>query len=321
MGSNINARIQHKRDTSSNWTTSNPVLLDGEIIIVDTDNGIRTKTGDGKKRYSQLPFDDEVVRNLISTKLSINQGTDNSGKILSIGIDGNIKTRTIRGSDGINFSISSSDDSVLISHDTSGVNPNTYGSVGDGNPAFGGTYTVPTFTVNSTGHIISAAAHILTIPSYSATTSQSGLMSSSDKSKLNGIDAGANKTVVDSNMSSTSTNPVQNKVVQSAIDGKVDKVSGRGLSTNDYTTIEKNKLAGIESGANKTTVDSAMSSTSTNPVQNKVVQTALGSKLDKSGGTITGQLTLGSTLILSSATYGTTLPSSGVAGQVFFKKV
>lgn len=30
---------------------------------------------------------------------------------------------------------------------------------------------------------------------------------------------------------------------------KVDKVSGKGLSTNDYTTTEKNKLAGIESGA------------------------------------------------------------------------
>ena len=26
---------------------------------------------------------------------------------------------------------------------------------------------------------------------------------------------------------------------------KVDKVSGKGLSTNDYTTTEKNKLAGI----------------------------------------------------------------------------
>ncbi len=32
---------------------------------------------------------------------------------------------------------------------------------------------------------------------------------------------------------------------------KVDKVSGKGLSTNDYTTDEKNKLAGIESGAQK----------------------------------------------------------------------
>jgi hypothetical protein len=32
---------------------------------------------------------------------------------------------------------------------------------------------------------------------------------------------------------------------------KVDKVSGKGLSTNDYTTDEKNKLSGIASGAEK----------------------------------------------------------------------
>ncbi len=46
-----------------------------------------------------------------------------------------------------------------------------------------------------------------------ATTSSSGLMSSSDKSKLDGIASGANKTVVDGSLSATSTNPVQNKVV------------------------------------------------------------------------------------------------------------
>lgn len=37
---------------------------------------------------------------------------------------------------------------------------------------------------------------------------------------------------------------------QTALDGKVDKVDGKGLSTNDYTTAEKTKLAGIEDGAN-----------------------------------------------------------------------
>ncbi len=35
------------------------------------------------------------------------------------------------------------------------------------------------------------------------------------------------------------------------LSGKVDKVTGKGLSTNDYTTAEKTKLAGIAEGANK----------------------------------------------------------------------
>lgn len=59
---------------------------------------------------------------------------------------------------------------------------------------------------------------------------------------------------------------------------KVDKITGKGLSTNDYTTTEKTKLAGIATGANKTTVDTALSTTSTNPVQNKAVKAALDGK-------------------------------------------
>lgn len=54
---------------------------------------------------------------------------------------------------------------------------------------------------------------------------------------------------VDSSLSSTSTNPVQNKVINTALGNKVDKVNGKGLSTNDYTTDDMNKLAGIEDGA------------------------------------------------------------------------
>lgn len=37
--------------------------------------------------------------------------------------------------------------------------------------------------------------------------------------------------------------------VKALLNNKVDKVSGKGLSTNDYTTTEKNKLSGIATGA------------------------------------------------------------------------
>jgi hypothetical protein len=46
---------------------------------------------------------------------------------------------------------------------------------------------------------------------------------------------------------------------QTALNNKVDKVSGKGLSTNDYTTAEKTKLSGIETGANKYVLPSASS--------------------------------------------------------------
>lgn len=64
--------------------------------------------------------------------------------------------------------------------------------------------------------------------------------------KLSGIEAEANKTIVDSTLSATSTNPVENQAVKSALDNKVDKVDGKGLSTEDYTTAEKTKLASLE---------------------------------------------------------------------------
>lgn len=80
--------------------------------------------------------------------------------------------------------------------------------------------------------------------------------------------------------------------IQNLEDTKVDKIPGKGLSTNDYTDAEKTKLAGIEAGAeknvqsnwtetntssdayilNKPTIDTQMSDTSTNAVQNKAIK-------------------------------------------------
>ena len=67
MSKNINVRIALKRDTSANWTNHNPVLLNGELILVDTAEGqLRVKIGDGIKTYTQLPIMDEALRALIT---------------------------------------------------------------------------------------------------------------------------------------------------------------------------------------------------------------------------------------------------------------
>lgn len=59
---------------------------------------------------------------------------------------------------------------------------------------------------------------------------------------------------------------------------KVDKVGGKGLSTNDYTTAEKEKLGNIENGANAYTLPDA-----TGSVKGGVT---VGSNIDVSGGKI-----------------------------------
>ena len=48
--------------------------------------------------------------------------------------------------------------------------------------------------------------------------------------------------------------------MNSALGNKVDKVSGKVLSTNDYTTAEKNKLAGVAANANNYSLPAATSS-------------------------------------------------------------
>lgn len=52
-------------------------------------------------------------------------------------------------------------------------------------------------------------------------------------------------TIVDDTLSGSSTNPVQNKKVYEAFEGKVDKVNGKGLSQNDFTNDLKTKLEGL----------------------------------------------------------------------------
>ena len=68
-----------------------------------------------------------------------------------------------------------------------------------------------------------------------ATTSTAGLMSKEDKTKLNGIETGANKTIVDTALSSTSTNPVQNKVINTALTSTNTIVSSH---TTSISTLE-----------------------------------------------------------------------------------
>lgn len=142
-----------------------------------------------------------------------------------------------------------------------------------------------------------------------ATESASGLMSAADKIKLNGIAKDATKIKVDTALSSTSTNPVQNKVIKTELDKKAGTAVATTNTNGLMSAADKTKLNGIATGANKTIVDTTLSDSSTNPVQNKVVKavldnkadktaldakadkTALDGKLDKTGGTLTGNLT------------------------------
>lgn len=88
--------------------------------------------------------------------------------------------------------------------------------------------------------------------------------------------------------------------VQSLISAASHSHSNKAIldaTTASFTTALLNKLNGIEAGANKITVDSEMSTTSTNPVQNKVVKTELDAKVPNTrtvnGKDLSSNITLG----------------------------
>ena len=146
-----------------------------------------------------------------------------------------------------------------------------------------------------------------------ATATAPGFMSAADKAKLNSVEDGANKTVVDAALDADSTNPVQNKAVKTALDGKagtaVATTSANGLMSKD----DKGKLNGVEAGANKTIVDAALDAASENPVQNKAVKAALDGKLSTLGGEISGHLDVGQTVSAEgSVSVGRTSSDTGI---------
>jgi hypothetical protein len=97
----------------------------------------------------------------------------------------------------------------------------------------------------------------------------------------------------------TAGNPLS---IQSALDLKVDKVTGKVLSTNDYTTAEQTKLNGIAAGAEVNVNADWNSSSGDSQILNKPTLP-----------TFTGIAKIGT---------GTDLPTSGnTEGDVFFKKL
>lgn len=92
---------------------------------------------------------------------------------------------------------------------------------------------------------------------------------------------GSNITV-DSFLSSTSTNPVQNKVLKNILDEKQDKLtSGQTLKTINNQSLLGSGNINITGDGASIAVDAELNASSKNPVQNNVITLALGGKQEK----------------------------------------
>ena len=67
-------------------------------------------------------------------------------------------------------------------------------------------------------------------------------MTSTQKIKLDGIEAGANKTIIDATLSDTSTNAVQNKVLKRAI----DDIESVAMTAADDISVIQDDISAIQ---------------------------------------------------------------------------
>ena len=111
-----------------------------------------------------------------------------------------------------------------------------------------------------------------------ATQKSDGLMSAADKRKLDTVEAHAKDVDVDDTLSPVSTAAIMNKTVTAALNAKAGTAVATTSANGLMSAADKVKLDGVEDGATKTIVDDAMSDTSTNPVQNKVVMEYIDSR-------------------------------------------
>lgn len=137
---------------------------------------------------------------------------------------------------------------------------------------------------------VTPASESVTIPE--ATETNAGLMPPASVTKLKGIDEGANKythpthTARASGLYKITVDKLGHVIAVSAV--QKSDITNLGIPDSDTTyglasaynnglmsSTQYSKLSSIESGANKTTVDATLSSSSANPVQNKIVYAAL----------------------------------------------
>ena len=241
MSDSYNTRIKLKRDTEANWTSSNPVLLDGEVAIVRMPDGnTRKKIGDGTKKFSELPYDEiaidsatsttstnpvqnKVITELLNEKIGSNKPVITEPEFLT---KATLKSSniTVYANPGVYTGDKGENVPGITLHGNNGADESTKVTIG-------GIFT-PDYNLDGRDDMAVSIYYLneqLTSKADNTVVNKdknkAGLMSASDKIKLDGIATGANKTTVDSALSASSMNPVQNKVIKSALDNKADKTA------------------------------------------------------------------------------------------------
>src|SRR5574344_1413423 len=297
--------------TTMTTTKASVVLASGEVFFEYPDAGVgkgacKVKMGDGTTAYSALPYalgsdvSTTTVTYTDSTAATVSAAMAEaaSGNTVGAMIAGLkqgesllntavVAAQTDATSAGTQATTNKADIATINTKlatiaEGAEVNQNAISNVKVGDVSVAA--DAKTDTVNVTGTTYA-----------NATTATAGLMSSDDKTKLDGVAAGAevNQFAFSSVSDGTTTlaadaktdvlNVAAGNGIALDLDATSTKLTINGTTYADATqsvhglmsTTDKTKLDGIDDGAKATVVDSALSATSTNPVQNAVIYAAI----------------------------------------------
>ena len=277
-----NARIQLKYDTEANWKKNAPTFIPraGEIIIYSPDANYSTprfKVGDGENYLITLPFsNDELIMKNGNSDYWLNNSDyiPKAGEIVIINADNADEVASIKIGDGKTsfenlqeFGGSNTGDSItaqkLVNESGAAYN------VGDSNNLIYFSNGIPVASDVYVWKTVPASAEFTDTKYTAATTNKEGLMSAEDKITLDNL---KNKAVLNTQTASSS----QFGVIKlgsnlTELNGVVSVPVATTTSAGVMSATDKAKLDGL----NNITIDDTLSSTSTNPIQNRIINTEI----------------------------------------------
>lgn len=308
----FNIRLQNKYDTYANWVANNPVLKAGEVAIVEVPAStgavaqepmILYKVGDGTSAFNDLPFGGARAADVHDWAKASAKPTYTAQEIsgLSEYISGEIEDTDTQykieqdATDQHILSLySKAKDATTWTKVTSVTTPDT---VYDDTAVRGLIQTnanaIAVLNGTGTGSVSKQVADAVAALVADAPEAYDTLKEISDWITSHSSDAAGMNSRITANAAdidalenligalpegaaSTTIVAYITETVNAMGAGKVDKVTGKGLSTNDYTTAEKNKLAGVAAGAQVNVIETVkVNGTALTPDANRAVDVAV----------------------------------------------
>ncbi len=257
-------RVRHAYATAAQWTSANPVLMSGEMGI-ESDTR-KHKIGDGVTAWNSLSYPDSAGVEIDST-LSSTSTNPVQNKVISAALDnkqakGNYVTYTANSNitagkfTGTTYCYGQSPmvvkNGLIIGGTAANAGLVTRGICGVSNPNTNtGACKLDALFINYDGNNTYARAMVLgadgtggAITLSTAATTEASNKYGASRAAIRGdqmvnyvTDKLANyKVTVDSELSASSTNPVQNKVISAALEDKAN-TSDILVTVGDYTAI------------------------------------------------------------------------------------